>query len=93
MALRPSRANMLLVNRSAAKASVSSPRRFILLPEELVDALDRPEHPRVRRYQLSGLGRGAGRGHAGISNAGLATARNARGGPRREAWSGRLGRM
>jgi len=78
------RANILGVNRSAAKASVSSPRRFILLPEELVDAPHRD--PRVRRYQLSSLGQAAGPGHAGISNVDLATARNAR-------ELGRLGRM
>jgi len=79
------------VNRAAANTSVSSPRRFILLPEELVDAPR--QGPRIRRYQLTSVGAGAERRRAGISNVDIAMARIARGTPRREAWSSRLGRM
>jgi hypothetical protein len=75
---------MLSMNRSAANSSVSSPRRFILLPEEPVDA---PHHgPRIRRYQLTSVGQGAGRRRADLSSVDLATARIAR-------ELGRLGRM
>jgi hypothetical protein len=75
---------MAAMNRSAANSSVSSPRRFILLPEEAVDA---PQHgPRVRRYQLTSVGQGAARRRAGIGNVDIATARIARD-------LGRLGRM
>jgi len=74
---------MLTMNRSATNSSVSSPRRFILLPEESVDA---PHNgPRIRRYQLTSVGQG-GRRRAGIGNVDLATARIAR-------ELGRLGRM
>jgi hypothetical protein len=76
------RGNMTSMNRTAA-SNVSSPRRFILLPEELVDAPH--EKPRIRRYQLTSLGQG-GRRRAGISNVDIATARIAR-------ELGRLGRM
>jgi hypothetical protein len=75
---------MLTMNRSAANSSVSSPRRFILLPEEQVDAPQ--QGPRIRRYQLSSVGQGAGRRRAGLSSVDLATARIAR-------ELGRLGRM
>jgi hypothetical protein len=64
---------MLLMNRSAANTSVSSPRRFILLPEETVDAPH--DGPRIRRYQLTSLGQGAGRRRAGISSVDISTAR------------------
>jgi hypothetical protein len=75
---------MLTMNRSAANTSVSSPRRFILLPEEPVGA---PLNgPRIRRYQLSSVGQGAGRRLAGISSVDISTARIAR-------EFGRLGRM
>jgi hypothetical protein len=79
-------ANMLTMNRSAANSSVSSPRRFILLPEEQVDAPIGSARPRIRRYQLSSVGQGAGRRRAGLSSVDLATARIAR-------ELGRLGRM
>jgi hypothetical protein len=82
--MRARGANMLTMNRSAANSSVSSPRRFILLPEEQVDAP--PQGPRIRRYQLSSVGQGAGRRRAGLSSVDLATARIAR-------ELGRLGRM
>jgi hypothetical protein len=78
---RARRANMPVMNRSAANASVSSPRRFILLPEETVDAAH--TGPRIRRYQLTSMGQGAGRRRAGISNVDKSTARIARGAPRR----------
>jgi hypothetical protein len=78
------RANILAMDRSATHSSVSSPRRFILLPEEQVDAQYRG--PRIRRYQLTSVGSGAGRRRAGISNVDIATARIAR-------ELGRLGRM
>jgi hypothetical protein len=74
---------MLSMNRSATNSSVSSPRRFILLPEESVDA---PKSgPRIRRYQLTSVGQG-GRRRAGFSNVDVAMARIARD-------LGRLGRM
>jgi hypothetical protein len=72
------------VNRSAASPSVSSPRRFILLPEEPVDA--QLHGPRIRRYQLTSVVAGAGRERAAISNVDIASARIAR-------ELGRLGRM
>jgi hypothetical protein len=68
---------MLLMNRSAANTSVSSPRRFILLPEETVDAAH--DGPRIRRYQLASVGQGAGRRRAGISSVDISTARIAGG--------------
>jgi hypothetical protein len=71
---------MLTMNRSATKSSVSSPRRFILLPEEAVHAPH--DGPRIRRYQLTSVGQG-GRRRAGFSNVDIATARIARGAPRR----------
>ncbi len=78
------RANMHAMNRSAANSNVSSPRRFILLPEEPVNA---PHHgPRIRRYQLTSVGQGAGRRRTSLSNVDIATARVAR-------EFGRLGRM
>ena len=45
------------MNRSAANPSVSSPRRFILLPEEPADGA--PHGPRIRRYRLTSVGQGA----------------------------------
>jgi hypothetical protein len=69
-------ANMVAMNRSAANGSVSSPRRFILLPEEPVGAPR--QAPRIRRYQLTSVGARAGRRRAGISNVDIATARIAR---------------
>ncbi len=75
---------MLAMNRSANPSSVSSPRRFILLPEEQTDAQHRG--PRIRRYQLTSVGTGAGHRRAGISNVDIATARMTR-------ELGRLGRM
>jgi len=51
---------MLAMNRIAANSIVSSPRRFILLPEDSADG--RSQGRRIRRYQLTSLGYGAGRG-------------------------------
>jgi hypothetical protein len=70
------RANMLSMNRSAAKSSISPPRRFILLPEET--ACGAPQGPRVRRYRLSSFGLGVGRQHTGANGSDISTARNAR---------------
>jgi hypothetical protein len=67
---------MLDMNRSAANQSVSPPRRFILLPEETVDGSG--HGPRIRRYQLTSVGQGAGRRRAGVSGVDLARARTAR---------------
>jgi len=75
---------MLAVNRTAANSNVSSPRRFILLPEESADAP--PNGPRVRRYQLTSVGQGAAYPRAAASTVDFATARIARG-------LGRLGHM
>ncbi len=75
---------MLAMDRSANPSNVSSPRRFILLPEEQVDAQYRG--PRIRRYRLTSVGTGAGHRRAGISNVDIATARMTR-------EFGRLGRM
>jgi hypothetical protein len=75
---------MVAMDRSANHPSVSSPRRFILLPEEQIDAQHRG--PRIRRYQLTSVGTGARHGRAGISNVDIATARMTR-------ELGRLGRM
>jgi len=58
-------ANMLLMDRSAANPSVSSPRRFILLPEEPAGGASHGR--RIRRYKLSSVGQGAGRQRAGLS--------------------------
>jgi hypothetical protein len=63
------RANILAMDRSAANQSVSSPRRFILLPEEAVDGSD--HGPRIRRYKLTSVGQGAGRRGAGVSSGDL----------------------
>jgi hypothetical protein len=67
---------MLAMNRSAAKSSDSSPRRFILLPEEKADGV--ASRPRIRRYQLTRVGRGAGRRRTGLSASEIALARMAR---------------
>ncbi len=48
------------MNRIAANSSVSSPRRFILLPEDTAEGTSQGR--RIRRYQLTSLGQGAGRG-------------------------------
>lgn len=77
-------ANMLLMNRSAANSTISPPRRFILVPEELADGA--PQGPRIRRYKLTSVGHGAGRQRAGLSGMDVSTARIADG-------LGRLGRM
>jgi hypothetical protein len=53
---------MLTMNRSAANSSDTSSRRFILLPEETADGV--ASRPRIRRYQLARVGRGAGRRRA-----------------------------
>ena len=46
---------MLAMNRSAPKSNLSASRRFFLLPEESVDGPSRG--PRIRRYQLTSVGR------------------------------------
>lgn len=52
-------AKMLGMNRSAANPTDSPPRRFILLPEEKAEGAG--VGPRIRRYQLTRVGRGAAR--------------------------------
>jgi len=64
---------MLLMNRLAAKSSDSSPRRFILLPEETADGAS--SRPRIRRYQLTRVGRGAGRRRTSLSASEIVLAR------------------
>jgi hypothetical protein len=67
---------MLGMNRSAANTNESAPRRFILLPEEAADGV--LSRPRIRRYQLTRVGRGgAARRRAGLSDAELTMARMA----------------
>ncbi len=60
------------MNLSALSASVSSRRRFVLLPEEPLDV--RQQRPRVRRYQLASVARGAGARCSGTSALDSATA-------------------
>ena len=64
------------MNRMAATSIVSSPRRFILLPEVAADG--GREGPRVRRYRLTSVGLGTGRQRVGLPRADIATARTAR---------------
>jgi hypothetical protein len=65
---------MLDMNRSAANTNDSTPRRFILLPEEAADGV--VSRPRIRRYQLTRVGRGgAPRRRTGLDEAELGTAR------------------
>jgi hypothetical protein len=59
------------MNRSAAKSSVSPPRRFILLPEETAVAM--PHGARIRRYSLTSIARTAGGQGAGPEDALLAS--------------------
>jgi hypothetical protein len=66
---------MAVMNRSAAKSSETPPRRFILLPEETADGM--ASRPRIRRYQLTRVGRGAGGRRAGLSDSELVGARMA----------------
>jgi hypothetical protein len=66
---------MLGMNRSAANPSDSVPRRFILLPEETPDRV--PSQPRIRRYQLTRIGRGTARLRTSLSEAEIVTARMA----------------
>ena len=62
---------MLTMNRSVFTANVSSPRRFLLLPQESVDGPS--QGPRIRRYQLTSVGR-----RPGINGADIAKVRIAR---------------
>jgi|CZKG01.1.fsa_nt_gi hypothetical protein len=66
-------ANMLTMNRSATNSSVSSPRRFILLPEEPAGGASHGR--RIRRYKLTSVGLGAGRQRAGLNGIDASTAR------------------
>jgi hypothetical protein len=76
MAPRLPTGKMLPMNRTAGISNVSSPRRFILLPEVVADG---GRHgPRIRRFQLTSVGLGAGRRRAGLGGADIATARTAR---------------
>jgi hypothetical protein len=49
---------MLGMDQAASKSSLSRPRRFLLLPEESGDRSSRG--PRIRRYQLTSVGRRRG---------------------------------
>jgi hypothetical protein len=60
--------NMLAMNRPASNSNVSPLRRFLLLPEESVDGPG--EGPRIRRYQLTSVGR-----RPGLSGIDISTAR------------------
>jgi len=62
---------MLAMNRPDLKASSSSPRRFLLLPQESVDGPS--QGPRIRRYKLTSVGR-----RPGVNGVDIATVRNAR---------------
>jgi hypothetical protein len=70
---------MLDMNQPALKSSLSRPRRFLLLPEESGDRTSRG--PRIRRYQLTSVGRRRGNNEGDLATALIA----------REL--GRLGRM
>ena len=78
------RANMVSVNRTAANTSATSPRRFILLPEDPAEGA--AHGPRIRRYKLTAVGTGVTSRHAGVGSAEFPTAGIARG-------LGRLGQM
>jgi hypothetical protein len=62
---------MLAMDRIAANSIVSSPRRFILLPED--SSGGKSQGRRIRRYQLTSLGHGADRGRLRLG-AGFAAA-------------------
>jgi hypothetical protein len=62
---------MLDMNRSGLHVSISSPRRFLLLPQESVDGPS--QGPRIRRYKLTSVGR-----RPGVNGVDIATVRNAR---------------
>jgi hypothetical protein len=64
-------ANMLTMHRPVLNANISSPRRFLLLPQESVD--DPGQGPRIRRYQLTSVGR-----RPGMNGVDIATVRIAR---------------
>jgi hypothetical protein len=49
---------MLVMNRPTSNSMASSPRRFVLLPEEAVDVPS--QGPRIRRYRLASVGRRRG---------------------------------
>jgi hypothetical protein len=49
---------MPAMTRSVLTANVLSPRRFLLLPQESVDGPS--QGPRIRRYQLTSVGRRPG---------------------------------
>ena len=59
------------MNRSGLNVSISSPRRFLLLPQESVDGPS--QGPRIRRYKLTSVGR-----RPGVNGVDIATVRNAR---------------
>jgi hypothetical protein len=61
---------MLVMNRSLPSSSESSSRRFLLLPEDAVEAP--AGRPQIRRYRLASIGR-----RAGLNGTDLATARSA----------------
>jgi hypothetical protein len=62
---------MLAMDRSLLKTNISSPRRFLLLPQESVDGPG--QGPRIRRYQLTSVGT-----RPGMNGVDVATVRIAR---------------
>jgi hypothetical protein len=62
---------MLSMNSSDFNLNISSPRRFLLLPQESVDGPS--QGPRIRRYKLTSVGR-----RPGVNGVDIATVRNAR---------------
>jgi hypothetical protein len=62
---------MTSMNRAILSAKLTSPRRFLLLPQESVDVPT--QGPRIRRYQLASVGR-----RPGMTGVDIATVRNAR---------------
>jgi hypothetical protein len=70
---------MVTMNRSDFNAGTSSPRRFLLLPQESVDGPS--QGPRIRRYKLTSVGR-----RSGVNGVDIAKVRIAR-------ELGRLGHM
>jgi len=75
---------MVSVNRTAAKTSVASPRRFILLPED--SAGGAAHGPRIRRYKLTAVCTGVTSRRGAVRGSELSTAGIAGG-------LGRLGQM
>jgi hypothetical protein len=70
MASGPAGANMLAMNRPSQSSIDSSSRRFLLLPEEALEAPG--ARPQIRRYRLASIGRGGGLSGTDLAMAQLA---------------------